>query len=183
MALETNRDQNGGFNFVQAASSYGRTPIFTLAGNGNVTLHSGDLSLESGGLAVKGGEGLAVISKEDSKYPSISGISPSGGAAFYATGSEFQGEVMKLASDRPASPNFDFLVLEAGGDRVLGVTGEGSVTTQSGMTVKGTLEAKEAVIGTSGLKVQGKATALGGLEVAGEASLKGDIKVQGGELQ
>jgi len=121
-----------------------------------------------------------VISKADSKYPSISGISPSGGAAFYATGSDFQGEVMKLASDRPSSPNFDFLVLEAGGKRAFAVAGEGSVTTEKDMTVKGVFEAKEAVVGAGGLKIEGKTESSGGFEVVGETRFEGDVDVKGG---
>mmetsp|Transcript_18280 Transcript_18280/g.33979 ORF Transcript_18280/g.33979 Transcript_18280/m.33979 type:complete len:1162 (+) Transcript_18280:164-3649(+) len=181
VALQTNRDRSGSFNFLSATTSYGNSPVFTLAGNGNITMNSGDLSVENGGVAVKGGDGIAIVSKGSSQFPSISGISPGGGAAFYVTGDDFAGEVMKLSTDRAASTDFNFLTIEAASERILTVSGEGVVEVAEAR-VERSLTASSVVAGAGGVRSDGKVEAVGGLDVEGAAVMKGGIEVSAGSV-
>lgn len=133
--LEASRDKSKGFKFITATASYGRDEIFTVAGNGNVTLGSGDLSVKSGGVSIEGGQGLAVSSKSGSKFPSISGISSGGGAAFYCTGHDFESDVLLLSADRDASPSFDFVKAVAGGKDIFRIGGDGKFTLTQSLVV------------------------------------------------
>ncbi|GMH53759.1 hypothetical protein TrLO_g5373 [Triparma laevis f. longispina] len=179
VALQTNRDRSGSFNFLTASTSYGNNPVFTLAGNGNVTMNSGDLSVENGGVAVKGGDGIAIVSQGSSKFPSISGISPGGGAAFYVTGDDFTGEVMKLSTDRKPSTEFDFLTVEAASQRILTISGEGVVELAEARLER-SLTAANVAVGAGGIYSDGKVEAAGVLEVKGSAVLKGGVEVNSG---
>jgi len=174
MELNANRDMSGTFDFFRAAASYGRKDIFKVSGNGNVTMNEGDLRLKNGGVSVEGGEGLAVKSSESSVFPAITGISQGGGAAFYATGADFVGDVMKLSVERGKGESYKFIKAELNGDlgreEVFSIRGDGVVLAE-GFKGKGVVEGTKFRARGEGVLVEGGGVDVkeGGIQVEGES--------------
>ena len=172
MRMDASRDLSGTFDFLRATTSYGRKDILQVSGNGNLTMHEGDLRLKNGGVSVEGGEGLAVKSAESSVFPAITGISPGGGAAFYGPGANFIGNVVELGVERGKGEVFKFINAEVKGsdgkEEVFVVRGDGFVQA-TGFRGKDIVVGNELRAGGGGMTVEG-----GGLEVE-----EGGMKVEG----